>query len=129
MNKINVVLVQPKKLPKVMMVENDLSEIRRVLGDGVLQYSPVYELGDKFVLIFTKSKSHIIKRLNRYLVDQNGVNYDLIEGDFIVARVDESGRYLESLNNYDIAKINDLYSRPLAFTELPDGGFYGYLIT
>ena len=107
MDKIKVLLIKPKEKAKCVEIENTLESLQSTVGGYI---ETVYPFKDDVVLICNDEGINLNLDLNRPLI-HNGVLYDVICGDFIVAgtTVDD----FASLTEEQINKYKTYYDRYL----------------
>lgn len=99
-NKINVLLVQPMKAPKMVTINDSLESMQRVVGGRIEEYMP---FEDDVALVCNEEGKMNGMQLNRGIFDEQGNLQDIIAGDFFIAYAPiESEKFLslpEDLTN------------------------------
>ena len=79
--KIKVVLVEPKKQPRVVSIENTLAE-KQKLVEGYIEC--IYPFDDEVALICNEEGKINRLPLNRALYDESGEMCEIIAGNFLI---------------------------------------------
>lgn len=109
-NKINVLLVKPNQIPKMVTINSDLKSLQNVVGGNIQVVYPFY---DEVAIVCNDEGKLDNLNLNRGLFDENGNLYDIIAGNFFVC--DCSGEDFGSLKEEHIAKYKEMFYYPEKF--------------
>ncbi|MDO5785695.1 MAG: DUF3846 domain-containing protein [Eubacteriales bacterium] len=78
---LDVLLVQPNRIPKAVRIKHDLKTLQRMVGGTI---AAIYPFEDAVALIVNDEGKLLGLPLNRSLRLPSGEIYDIIAGDFLV---------------------------------------------
>lgn len=111
---MKVLIVEPKKVPVVREIEDNLKSYQEIVG-GYIQ--AIYPFADEpeVALICNDEGKLMNLPMNRALKDENGNIYDVMAGTFFLcgARADED--HFSGLTEEQIRKFTAYYERPEEF--------------
>jgi hypothetical protein len=108
MEKIKVLLVKVGEEPKVVEIENTLEAKQKIVGGYIEMAQPPIH-GDSAVIICNEEGKLMGLKPNRYLLDRNGVPYDVVCGDFIIVDAPFDSDDFGGLSDEQIEKYMALY--------------------
>lgn len=97
---INVLIIEPKKLPKVEKIENTLESKQKIV-DGYIEYVSVPKYDD--ILIICNEEGKL-----RHMEFNRDIGYDIIAGPMIIVGEDKSGNDT-SLTEEQIKKYKEVF--------------------
>lgn len=105
---ITVLVVEPRKLCETRKIYG-LKEMQRIVGGDIEEVNPFPEA----VAVICNAKGKFLDLpVNRPLLDEHGLPYDIINGTFFIAGIGE-GEYI-SLTDEQIQRYKSLYDHVLA---------------
>lgn len=114
-DRIEVLLVQPGKYPKKVVVENTLESLQSVV-DGDIEV--VYPFEDAVAVICNENGKLEGLEPNRAVRDEDGHIYDILVGIFLVVGLCESE--FSSLPSELLEKYEKIYHTPEFFVRVND---------
>ncbi len=115
-DKINVLMIEPGKVPYMKEIESSLESLQREVG-GYIEATYPYE--DLVALIVNEEGKLNGLQYNRALRDEDGEIYDIIAGPFMIVGLGEDD--FTSLDEKLIPKYTELFKTPERFVHLPGG--------
>lgn len=114
--KLDVLLVQPKRHPQAVQIENTLQALQKAVG-GTIQ--AVYPFDDPVTLVANDEGKISGLPANRALRDDNGSEYDILCGDFLVVGLGDTD--FCSLTPELAQKYEQLFHQPELFLQTGRG--------
>lgn len=99
--KIQVIIVEPMRLPRVATIKNTLTELQQIVGGYIEVVSP---FNDTAVLVCNEEGKMIGLPLNRH------IGNDIIAGAFVIIGSDDSTGEFISLTDSQIHDYQELFS-------------------
>ena len=115
-DKINVLMIEPGKVPYMKEIESSLESLQREVG-GYTEV--VYPYDDMCGRICGEEPKRNGSPYNRALRDEDGDIYDIIAGPFMIVGLGEDD--FTSLDEKLIPKYTELFKTPERFVHLPGG--------
>ena len=116
--KISALLVQPSKYPKMILIEDNLEAMQKIVGGDIEEYMP---FDDDVAIICNEEGKINGKPFNRAIYDNDNEIIDIISGDFFVVFAPiESEKFL-SLPREMADKYYQKFKYPERFTRTADG--------
>ena len=115
-DKINVLMIEPGKVPYMKEIESSLESLQREVG-GYIEATYPYE--DLVALIVNEEEKLNGLQYNRALRDEDGEIYDIIAGPFMIVGLGEED--FTSLDEKLNPKYTELFKTPERFVHLPGG--------
>ena len=115
-NKINVLMIEPGKVPYMKEIESSLESLQREVG-GYIEV--VYPYEDMCGIITGEEAKLNGSPYNRALRDEDGEIYDIIAGPFMIVGLGEED--FTSLDEKLIPKYTELFKTPERFVHLSGG--------
>lgn len=112
---ISVLLVEPMKKPRVITIPHTLEEMQKLV-DGYIQ--AVYPWDDSVALVCDEEALYKGKDLNRALIDEKGIPYDIVKGAFFICGLGEDD--FCSISDILAEKYKELFYWPEIFTRTMD---------
>ena len=109
---MKVVLVEPGKVPRLAEIGDALEDMQNVVG-GLIQ--AVYPFEEPVALICNEEGKLLGLPLNRLLLDENGLVYDVIAGTFFLCAAPPDSENFESLSEEQLARYQELFRNPELF--------------
>ncbi|WP_409967402.1 DUF3846 domain-containing protein [Bengtsoniella intestinalis] len=110
---MRVLLVEPKQVPKVVDIGEDLKAMQEVVG-GIIQV--VYPFKNPDVAVVCHDEGKVIGMpLNRGLRGEDGKVYDIISGTFFVCGAPVDGEDFVSLTEEQVATYSQWFATPEQF--------------
>ena len=116
-SKIKVLLVEPEKYPKEIVIDDSLEAMQEVVGGDIEEYMPY----DDDVAIICNADGKIERlTLNRAIRDKDGEIFEIIAGAFLIVGDDlESGEF-KSLSEDDLKAYYKKFKLPEIFMMVND---------
>ena len=111
-NKLNVLLIEPKKKPQTVTIPHKLEDMQRLVGGPI---EAVYPFDDPVVLVCNEEGKLNGLPLNRALYGENGRIYDIISGSFFIAHVPPDAEDFQSLPDDLAQKYAARFAQPEVF--------------
>lgn len=115
-NNVEVLLVQPKKIPKKVSISRELKSLQKMVG-GYISFT--YPFKEDVGIVLNDEGKLLGLPFNRALRDENGDPYDIINGDFLVVGL--TGDDISSLSPELMDKFEGLFHKPEVLTKV--GGY------
>ena len=109
---MTVLIVEPGKVPRRAEIGNDLKSMQEVVG-GLIQ--AVYPFEEPVALICNEEGKLQNLPMNRFLMDENGVVYDLVVGTFFLCSAPADSEKFESLSEEQISRYHEVFRNPKLF--------------
>ena len=109
---MTVLIVEPGKGPRRAEIGNDLKSMQGVVG-GLIQ--AVYPFEEPVALICNEEGKLLNLPMNRFLMDENGVVYDLVVGTFFLCSAPADSEDFESLSEEQINHYQEMFCNPDLF--------------
>ena len=109
---MTVLIIEPGKVPRRAEIGNDLKSMQEVVG-GLIQ--AVYPFEEPVVLICNEEGKLQNLPMNRFLMDENGVVYDLVVGTFFLCSAPADSEDFESLSEEQINHYQEMFRSPDLF--------------
>lgn len=109
---MTVLIVEPGKVPRRAEIGEDLSAMQEVVG-GLIQ--AVYPFGEPVALICNEEGKLQNLPMNRFLLDENGLIYDLVVGTFFLCSAPADSENFESLSEEQITHYQGVFRNPDLF--------------
>lgn len=110
--KISVLLVMPKKAPKLIEMEDTLEAMQDIVGGGIEEYMP---FEDDVAIICNGDGKEIGLNLNRAIYNDQNEVMDIIAGNFLIVGADLAGESYSSLSESLAKKYSEKFRRPERF--------------
>ena len=117
-NKINVLLVQPMKEPKMIEIEDTLESMQKVVGGMIEEYMP---FEDDVALVCNEEGKMRGLPLNRAVYGESGSLQDIVAGDFFIAYAPIESENFLSLPEDLAKKYKEKFNKPEKFMQMNDG--------
>ncbi len=114
--KIKVLVIEPEKKPYVKWIENTLKSLQGEVG-GCIQ--AIYPWNDLAAIVTDDEGKLKGKPLNRVLLDEDGMVYDIISGTFLIVGLAEES--FCSLTDEQTEKFARLFETPEMFLAGEEG--------
>lgn len=114
--KLDVLLIQPERHPQAVQIENTLQALQQAVG-GTIQ--AVYPFDDPVALVANNEGKISGLPSNRALRDDNGSEYDILCGDFLVVGLGDTD--FCSLTPELAQKYEQLFHQPELFLQTGRG--------
>lgn len=114
--KLDVLLIQPERHPQAVQIENTLQALQKAVG-GTIQ--AVYPFDDPVALVANNEGKISGLPSNRALRDDNGSEYDILCGDFLVVGLGDTD--FCSLTPELAQKYEQLFHQPELFLQTGRG--------
>lgn len=114
--KLDVLLIQPERHPQAVQIENTLQALQKAVG-GTIQ--AVYPFDDPVALVANDEGKLCGLPANRALRDDNGSEYDILCGDFLVVGLGDTD--FCSLTPELAQKYEQLFHQPELFLQTGRG--------
>lgn len=111
---LNVLLVEPKKRPRMVTIPHELSDMQGLVGGYI---ETVYPFDDPVVLVCNEEGKLEGLTLNRALFDDNGRVYDIISGSFFIAHVPPEAEDFQSMPDDLAQKYAARFAQPEVFAK------------
>lgn len=111
-NELKVLLVEPKKIPRMVAIPHELEAMQRLVGGYI---ETVYPFNDPVVLVCNEEGKLDGLPLNRALFDENWHIYDIISGSFFIAHVPPEAEDFQSLPDDLAQKYAARFAQPEVF--------------
>lgn len=111
-NELKVLLVEPKKKPRMVTIPHELEAMQRLVGGYI---ETVYPFNDPVVLVCNEEGKLDGLPLNRALFDENWHIYDIISGSFFIAHVPPEAEDFRSLPDNLAQKYAARFAQPEVF--------------
>ena len=109
-NKIRVLLIEPGKYPHTVEITDSLSDMQRLVGGYIEEYSPFDD--EVSIVCNDEGKIHGLP-LNRAIYDENtGELLDAIAGNFFIVGTPEDSDSFQSLSTEQEMKYSKLFRYP-----------------
>lgn len=115
-NNVEVLLVQPKKIPKKVSISRELKSLQKMVG-GYISFT--YPFKEDVGIVLNDEGKLLGLPFNRALRDENGDPYDIINGDFLVVGLTDDD--ISSLPPEMMDKFERLFHKPEVLTKV--GGY------
>ncbi len=109
-DKIKVLVIEPEKKPYVKWIVNSLESLQNEVG-GCIQ--AIYPWNDLAAIVADDEEKLKGKPLNRALLDEDGMVYDIISGTFLIVGLEEES--FCSLTDEQTEKYTKLFEAPEMF--------------
>ena len=109
---MTVLLVEPGTVPRRAEIDNDLKAMQEVVG-GLIQ--AVYPFEEPVALICNEEGKLLNLPMNRFLMDENRVVYDLVVGTFFLCSAPADSEDFESLSEEQINHYQEMFRNPDLF--------------
>ena len=110
-NNVEVLLVQPKKIPKKVSISRELKSLQKMVG-GYISFT--YPFKEDVGIVLNDEGKLLGLPFNRALRDENGDPYDIINGDFLVVGLTDD---ISSLPPEMMDKFERLFHKPEVLTK------------
>ena len=107
-NKITVLQIEPKKFPKVITIDNELSSLQAKVG-GLIE---CIDITDDITLICNEEGKINGLEPNRAIRTDDGKLIDIIAGNMLIVGFDEIYGEFCSLSDEQIAKTKEMFFNP-----------------
>ena len=101
--KINVLIVEPEKAPRLANIDNELEAMQKIVG-GLIQPVKPPQFKDDAIVVCNEEGKLLDLPPNMPLIDSNGNVYDMIVGTFFICRAPADSEDFESLTDEQINK-------------------------
>lgn len=109
---MKVLIVEPGRVPRPADVGDDLKSMQKAVG-GLIQ--AVYPFEEPVAIICNEEGKLLGLPLNRFLLDENGLVYDVIAGTFFLCAAPSDSENFESLSEEQLARYQELFRNPELF--------------
>ena len=110
---MNVLLVEPGKKPRSVVLERDLAAMQQIVGGNI---EAVYPFEEEVALICNEEGKLMGLPLNRVLRHpETGEIYDAIAGTFFLCAAPSDSEDFESLTEEQMERYMEYYRRPEFF--------------
>lgn len=109
---MTVLIVEPGKVPRRAEIGNDLKAMQEVV-EGMIQ--AVYPFDEPVALICHEEGKLLNLPMNRFLLDENGLIYDLVVGTFFLCSAPADSERFESLSEEQITRYQEMFHIPDLF--------------
>lgn len=109
---MTVLIVESGKVPRRAEIGNDLKSMQNVVG-GLIQ--AVYPFEEPVALICNEEGKLQNLPMNRFLLDEDGLIYDLIVGTFFLCAAPADSENFESLSEEQLARYQEMFRNPNLF--------------
>lgn len=113
-----VLLVEPKKKPRVVEIDDTLEALQELVGGYI---EPIYPFDDEVALVCNEEGKINGLPLNRALYDEDGEMYELIAGNFFIIGAPEDSDRFTSLTQEQIEKYTEHFKVIEVYTVTPFG--------
>lgn len=115
---MKILVVEPKRKPRVVDIENKLETLQELVGGSV---ECLYPFEDEVALVCNEEGKIEGLPLNRALYDEDGVMYEIIAGNFFVIGAPADAENFTDLTREQIDKFTKLFSKIEFFYMTPSG--------
>ena len=115
---MKVLVVEPKRKPRVADIEDTLEALQGIVG-GLVEC--LYPFEDEVALVCNEEGKVEGLPLNRALYDEDGVIYEIIAGDFFIIGAPADAENFTDLTQKQIDKFTELFSKIETFYMTPSG--------
>lgn len=119
---IKVLLVQTRKEPKVIEIEDSLSAMQGIVGGHIEEYMP---FEDDVALVCNEEGKMIGLELNRGITNEEGHLQDIISGDFFVCYAPIESESFLSMPDEMMEKYKEKFKEPEKFVKI-NGELHAY---
>ena len=117
-SKIKVLLVEPEKYPKEIVIDDSLEAMQEVVGGDIEEYMP-YD--DDVAIICNEEGKMNGSELNRAVYSKDKQILDVIAGKFFVAYAPFESESFLSMPKDLMKKYEDKFRYPERFYKTPEG--------
>ena len=110
---MTVLIVESGKVPRRAEIGSDLKSMQDVVG-GLIQ--AVYPFEEPVALICNEEGKLQNLPMNRFLLDENGLIYDLIVGTFFLCAAPADSENFESLSEEQLTRYQEMFRNPDLFS-------------
>ena len=111
-DKIKVLLVRPRKYPRLVEIENSLESMQKIVGGMIEEYMP---FEDEVAIIRNEDGRARELPFNRAIYDDNGKVVDVIVGDFFIVSAPLDSDKFKSLPQDLAEKYQEKFQYPEHF--------------
>ena len=112
-NTLSVLKIAPGQYPQQVEIDNDLKALQQAVGGSI---GASYPFEDPVAIVYNDDGKLMGLPLNRALLDEDGLMYDVIAGTFLVVGLGEKD--FASLTPELAQKYEQLFHQPEAFLKL-----------
>lgn len=109
---MKILLIEPGAVPRPMEIDPSLETMQKTVG-GPIQ--AIYPFEEHVALICHEEGKLIGLPLNRLLLDENGLVYDVVVGTFFLCAAPPDSENFESLSEEQIERYTERFRCPDLF--------------
>ena len=109
---MKILLIEPGKVTRPVTINSSLDAMQRTV-EGLIQ--AVYPFEEPVALICNEEGKLRGLPLNRFLLDEEGLAYDVIAGTFFLCASPTDSENFESLSEEQLARYQELFCDPKLF--------------